>query len=45
VPLPLDVAHQSVLHDAQHPSTLVMPVIPVRASGKASAAFPIKARQ
>jgi putative CocE/NonD family hydrolase len=36
------VAHQTVLHDAQHPSALVLPVIPASASGKASTTFPIK---
>lgn len=35
------VAHQTVLHDAQHPSALVLPIIPVAASGKPSATFPI----
>lgn len=35
------VAHQTVLHDAQHPSALVLPLIPVSASGKPSATFPI----
>jgi predicted acyl esterase len=35
------VAHQTVLHDAQHPSALVLPVIPVSVSGKSSATFPI----
>jgi uncharacterized protein len=39
------VAHQSVLHDAQHPSALVLPVIPASASGQTSTTFPIKARQ
>jgi putative CocE/NonD family hydrolase len=39
------IAHQTVLHDAQHPSALVLPVIPASASGKASTTFPMKARQ
>jgi len=39
------VAHQTVLHDAQHPSALVLPVIPASASGKASTTFPMKTRQ
>ncbi|MGH3854597.1 MAG: CocE/NonD family hydrolase [Pseudonocardiaceae bacterium] len=39
------VAHQTVLHDAQHPSALVLPVIPASASGKASTTFPITTRQ
>ncbi|MEO7193665.1 MAG: CocE/NonD family hydrolase [Pseudonocardiaceae bacterium] len=38
------VAHQTVLHDAQHPSALVLPVIPASASGKASTTFPITTR-
>jgi putative CocE/NonD family hydrolase len=38
------VAHQTVLHDAQHPSALVLPVIPASSSGEASTMFPIKAR-
>jgi uncharacterized protein len=39
------IAHQIVLHDAQHPSALVLPVIPASASGQASTTFPMKARQ
>jgi len=35
------VAHQTVLHDAEHPSALVFPVIPAAQSGKSSATFPI----
>ncbi|MGB7797230.1 MAG: CocE/NonD family hydrolase [Pseudonocardiaceae bacterium] len=35
------VAHQTVLHDTQHPSALVLPVIPASASGKAHTTFPI----
>jgi uncharacterized protein len=38
------VAHQTVLHDAQHPSALVLPIIPASSSGKVSTTFPIKAR-
>ncbi|MBV8992341.1 MAG: CocE/NonD family hydrolase, partial [Pseudonocardiales bacterium] len=37
------VAHQTVLHDAEHPSALVLPIIPATASGKSSAVFPISA--
>ncbi|MCA1695705.1 MAG: CocE/NonD family hydrolase [Actinobacteria bacterium] len=33
------VAHQTVLHDAQHPTALVLPLIPTSASG--STTFPI----
>ncbi|HEV7449961.1 MAG TPA: CocE/NonD family hydrolase [Pseudonocardiaceae bacterium] len=40
-----EVAHQTVLHDAQHPSVLILPVIPASASGKASTTFPLKAHQ
>ncbi|MFZ0122027.1 MAG: CocE/NonD family hydrolase [Pseudonocardiaceae bacterium] len=35
------VAHQTVLHDTQHPSALVLPVIPASASDKAHTTFPI----
>jgi predicted acyl esterase len=35
------VAHQTVLHDPEHPSALVLPVIPAAQSGKSSATFPI----
>ncbi|HJT04101.1 MAG TPA: CocE/NonD family hydrolase [Pseudonocardiaceae bacterium] len=35
------VAHQTVLHDAQHPTALLLPVIPAPGSGKSSATFPI----
>jgi uncharacterized protein len=38
------VAHQTVLHDAGHPSALILPIIPVSASGQASTTFPIKAQ-
>ncbi|MGH3687043.1 MAG: CocE/NonD family hydrolase [Pseudonocardiaceae bacterium] len=37
------VAHQTVLHDAEHPSALILPVIPASASSKASTTFPLKA--
>jgi putative CocE/NonD family hydrolase len=35
------VAHQTILHDAQYPSALVLPVIPVQAWGKSSTTFSI----
>jgi putative CocE/NonD family hydrolase len=35
------VAHQTVLHDAEHPSALVLPVIPVSASSPPVTAFPL----
>jgi uncharacterized protein len=35
------VAHQTVLHDAQHPSALVLPVIPASASSPGSTTFPL----
>jgi putative CocE/NonD family hydrolase len=35
------VAHQTVLHDAQHPSALTLPIIPAPASGRPSPTFPI----
>jgi putative CocE/NonD family hydrolase len=35
------VAHQTILHDAQYPSALVLPVIPAQASGKSSTTFSI----
>jgi putative CocE/NonD family hydrolase len=35
------VAHQTVLHDAQHPSALGVALITVSVSGKSSATFPI----
>jgi len=35
------IAHQTVWHDARHPSALVLPVIPASASGKASTIFPM----
>jgi putative CocE/NonD family hydrolase len=35
------IAHQTVLHDAQHPSALVLPVIPAAASSRSSPTFPI----
>ncbi|MBV9142226.1 MAG: CocE/NonD family hydrolase [Pseudonocardiales bacterium] len=38
------VAHQSVLHDPEHPSALVLPVIPTSASGQPSTTFPITTR-
>jgi predicted acyl esterase len=34
------VAHQTVFHDAEHPSALVLPLIPAT-PGKSSATFPI----
>jgi putative CocE/NonD family hydrolase len=39
------VAHQTVLHDTEHPSALVLPIIPASASSKAATTFPLKARQ
>lgn len=39
------VAHQRVLHDAEHPSALVLPVIPASASSKPSTSFPITAHR
>ena len=35
------IAHQTVLHDVEHPSVLVLPLVPAAASGKSSATFPI----
>ena len=35
------IAHQTVLHDAEHPSVLVLSLVPAAASGKSSATFPI----
>lgn len=35
------VVHQTVLHDAQHPSALLLPVIAAAQSGRPSASFPI----
>ncbi|MCA1821838.1 MAG: CocE/NonD family hydrolase, partial [Pseudonocardia sp.] len=35
------IAHQTVLHEAEHPSVLVLPVIPAAQSGTSSATFPI----
>jgi predicted acyl esterase len=37
------VVRQTVLHDSQHPSALVLPLIPASTSGKPSSTFPIKA--
>jgi putative CocE/NonD family hydrolase len=35
------VAHQTVRHDAQYPSALVLPIVPAPASGRPSTTFPI----
>ncbi len=35
------VAHQTVLHDAEHPSALVLPVIPAQASSQPATTFPL----
>lgn len=35
------VAHQTVVHDAEHPSALVLPVIPAPASSQPAATFPL----
>jgi putative CocE/NonD family hydrolase len=35
------VAHQTVLHDAEHPSALVLPVIPASASSQPATTFPL----
>ncbi len=36
----IQVAHQTVLHDAEHPSALVLPVVPARASSQPATTFP-----
>ncbi|HEX8936490.1 MAG TPA: CocE/NonD family hydrolase [Pseudonocardiaceae bacterium] len=38
------VAHQTVLHDAEHPSALVLPVIPAPISSKPATTFPLTNR-